>query len=364
MSGLSIRQRLALELHRQLLKEQVQAHPLRQLFWECTLRCNMKCRHCGSDCKVSSLHRDMPFEDFRKVLERVRESYDPHRIMIILTGGEPLVREDIVRCGRAIYDMEFPWGMVTNGRLLGRKKLDELLGAGLHSITVSLDGFEKEHEWMRGVPGGFRYANEAVKMLAREDSIKFDVVTCVNNMNYGSLEDFKKYLVSIGVKHWRLFTVFPVGRAAENTMLRLDSIHFRGLMDFIMKTRKEGLIDASYGCEGFLGEYEGEVRDSLFACLAGINIASVLVDGSISSCPSIRADYHQGNIYSDDFVEVWEKSFAPYRNRSWMKKGECADCRYFRYCNGNGMHLRDRNGNLILCHLKRLSTFLPAALNR
>ena len=77
MTGISIARRLALELNRQLIKDTRQKHPLRQLFWESTLRCNMKCRHCGSDCKVSAQHHDMPFGDFRKVLERIRENYDP-----------------------------------------------------------------------------------------------------------------------------------------------------------------------------------------------------------------------------------------------------------------------------------------------
>ena len=115
MSGISIKQRIALELQRQLIKDQTEKHPLRQLFWESTLRCNMKCRHCGSDCKVSAMQPDMPFEDFRKVLLRIKEKYDSHKIMIVVTGGEPLMRKDIAQCGRAIYDMEFPWGIVSNG---------------------------------------------------------------------------------------------------------------------------------------------------------------------------------------------------------------------------------------------------------
>jgi radical SAM protein with 4Fe4S-binding SPASM domain len=109
-----------------------------------------------------------------------------------------------------------------------------------------------------------------------------------------------------------------------------------------------------YGCEGFLGAYEGNVRDRFFACQAGITVGSVLVDGSISACASIRADYHQGNIYKDDFWQVWNNLFAPYRNREWMRKDECDDCKYFRYCKGGGMHLRDENGQLILCHLNKM----------
>ena len=351
---LTIRQRIALELNRQLVRQMQEEHPLRQLFWESTLRCNLKCRHCGSDCKVSSLHPDMPFEDFRKVLVRIKEKYDSHKIMVIVSGGEPLMREDILKCGREIYNLEFPWGMVSNGRLMIPKMIDGLLEAGIHSLTVSLDGFEEHHNWMRGVPDSFSYASRAVEMLAKVPSIKFDVVTCVNNLNYDTLEQFKEYLISLGLKSWRLFTVFPVGRAAADQQLQLSSEKFRGLMEFIKKTRKEGRIRASYGCEGFLGEYEGEVRDHLFSCQAGLSIASVRIDGSISACGSIRADYSQGNIYSDDFIDVWEHRFHPYRNRSWMKSGKCSTCKWFRYCQGNGMHLRNSDGELLLCHLEKL----------
>ncbi len=354
MSGLSIKQRIALELHRQILKDVAQRHPLRQLFWECTLRCNLRCRHCGSDCKVSAQHPDMPFKDFARVLESLKRHYDPHKIMIILTGGEPLVRNDIAECGRAIYDMEFPWGIVSNGMLMTPRKIDSLLSSGLHAATISLDGFEAEHDWMRGVRNSFRNASEAIRILASEPSVRFDVVTCVNSRNYGSLPEFKEYLISLGLKDWRLFTVFPVGRAASDPEMQLTREQFRGLMEFIRHTRKEGRISASYGCEGFLGEYEGEVRDGLFTCNAGLGVASVLSDGSISACASIRSGYHQGNIYQDDFTDVWENRFSIYRDRSWMKTGPCSECRYFRYCQGNGMHLRDEDGNLILCHLDRL----------
>ena len=354
MSGLSLKQRLAFELQRQLIKDQAEKHPLRQLFWECTLRCNMRCRHCGSDCKTSALHPDMPFEDFEKVLRRIKEKYDSHKVMIVITGGEPLMRQDIEKCGRAIYDLEFPWGMVSNGLLMTPRKIEGLLRSGMHSATISLDGFQQEHEWMRGIQGSFKNATEAIRILAGEPTIKFDVVTCVNNRNYESLKEFKDYLISLGLKSWRLFTVFPVGRAARDPELQLSNERFKGLMDFIKETRKEGRIAVSYGCEGFLGEYEGLVRDHMFTCQAGLSISSVMIDGSISACASIRSNPTQGNISKDDLIDVWENRYQQYRDRSWMKTGECADCKYFRYCQGNGMHLRDDNGELILCHLKRL----------
>ncbi len=354
MKGISLRQRLALELNRQIIKDRVERHPLQQLFWESTLRCNMRCRHCGSDCKMDSLSPDMLFEDFEKVLRRVKEVYDSHHIMVVISGGEPLMRQDLAECGRRIYELEFPWGMVTNGRLLSRSKLDELKRSGLRSITVSLDGLEEDHNWMRGTEDSFQYASEAVRMLAKDPDLAFDVVTCVNRRTLGKLDEIKEFLVSCGVKGWRLFSVVPMGRAKNDPELILQGGEVRQLMDFIVRTREEGRINASYCCEGFVGEYEGRVRDYLYHCQAGVSVGSVLIDGSISACTSVRGNYHQGNIYKDDFVDVWENRFQPYRDREWMRKGECGECKWFRYCEGNGMHLRDDDGNLIQCNLKKI----------
>ena len=179
-------------------------------------------------------------------------------------------------------------------------------------------------------------------------------MTCANQKNYDSLAEFRDFLISIGVKAWRIFTVFPVGRAADNPELQLNDRQFTDLMKFIADTRKEGKIKVSYGCEGFLGGYETEVRDTFYQCNAGKHVGSILTDGSISACPSIRANYHQGNIYTDDFWDVWTNRYQVFRDRSWMKKDECGECKMFRYCEGNGFHLRDENGKLLFCHYHRL----------
>lgn len=353
---LDLRHRIALDINESLQKDVRRSHPLEQLFWECTLRCNLSCRHCGSDCRVSSAVRDMPKEDFLRVLDSVNARCEPHSVFVIVTGGEPLMRADLEECGRAIHDKGFPWGMVTNGFALTPGRLERLVDAGMVSATVSLDGLQENHDWMRGRAGSFERASAAIRQLAARGGVVFDVVTCVNCRNYDELPRIKEALIEWGVRGWRLFTVFPMGRAAGNGELQLPNDRFRGLLDFIKATRKEGRIRASYGCEGFLGNYEGEVRDHFYSCEAGITAASILADGSISACASIRADYHQGNIYAgDDLMDVWERGFGPYRDREWMRTGECAECRYFKYCRGGGMHLRDAGGRLLFCHLKRIA---------
>ena len=352
---LTLRKKIALELWRQHERATLAEHPLRQLFWECTLRCDLKCRHCGSDCKTLSEQTDMPLQDFLGVLDSVARRCDPHKVFVVVSGGEPLMRRDLEACGRAIYERGFPWGMVTNALHLTPERYRGLLRAGMHSMTISLDGLEEDHNWMRGNPQSFQMVNQAIDLLVATTGFTFDIVTCVTQKNYEKLDEIGDFLISKGVGRWRLFTVFPVGRAAYDPMMRLTDEQFRGVFDFIKRTRKEGRIRADYGCEGFLGNYEGEVRNRLFSCQAGVTVGSVLCDGSISACTSLRANYHQGNIYQgDDFMDVWENRYAVYRNREWMRTGDCASCSYWRYCQGNGMHRRDDDGQLLLCHLKRL----------
>lgn len=349
---LSLRKKFAIELWRYKHMQNVIAHPIRQLFWECTLRCNLHCQHCGSDCKTQSTMADMPKEDFLNVLDKIKERTNPNNVFVIVTGGEPLMRQDIAECGAEIYRRGFPWGMVSNALYLTPQKFDSLINAGMHTMTISIDGLEAEHNWMRGNNNSFKTVSQAIDMLVAS-GIKFDVMTCVNKRNYPLLNKLKEFLIDKGVKLWRIVAVFPVGRAAKNPYMHLSPEEYRGILDFIKKTRKEGRISVSYGCEGFLGNYEGEVRDYMYNCQAGITVGSVLVDGSISACTSIRSNYHQGNIYQDDFIDVWLNKFETYRNREWMNKDECALCKYFKYCLGSGMHLRDDNGNLIVCPLNR-----------
>lgn len=325
---------------------------LQQVFWECTLRCNLNCLHCGSDCRQNDMLSDMPFDDFAKVLDGIAKEKDPSQILIITTGGEPLVRSDIVNCGKEITRRGFMWGMVSNGMLLTKRKLQELIHAGLKTIAISLDGFEADHNWMRGSSHSFKYAVNAIKALSKS-SITWDVITCINARNFNRVADFMIFLRSIGVNRWRIFTVFPVGRATENKELQLSDEQFKDLMEFI-KTRRNDEFQLSYSCEGYLGEYEMQVRNHPFFCGAGINIASIRCDGAISGCLSIRSKHDQGNIYEDDFMEIWENKFDIFRNRDWLAQDKCKDCEVWNLCRGGAMHLREEHGNMLACSYSRL----------
>jgi radical SAM enzyme (rSAM/lipoprotein system) len=354
---MNLRKRIIFELERLRRKNLQQLHPLQQLFWESTLRCNVHCLHCGSDCSSSEVTPDMPAEDFLRVIDQsVTPHVDPHKVLIIISGGEPLMRKDLAEVGAALKQRGYPWGMVTNGLALTEKRFKELMASGLRSMAISFDGMKDNHNWMRQHPLAFDGATRAIKLAAATPSLTWDVVTCVNQRTINQLDEMREYLWSIGVRNWRLITIDPMGRAAENPELILTPEQHRQVLEYIRAKRKEGL-HVSYSCEGFMPDYELEVRDHLFHCAAGVSVASILIDGSISACTSVRGKYYQGNIYKDDFWEVWENGFEPYRNRKWMKQLEpCNTCKLFRYCEGGGMHLRREDGSLMLCHHNKLQS--------
>ena len=379
-------------LHRAFRANETAVHELNYLFWECTTRCNLHCRHCGSDCAAASADKDMPLEDFLRAFDTIPEKERAKPFTVVLTGGEPLLRPDIAEAGQALRQRGVGWGMVSNGWFYDEAAHRRLMAAGMGALTISLDGLEDTHDWMRGRPGSWQRARRAIALAAVEPKLQFDVVTCVNKRNFAQLETIYAELQKLGVRQWRIFTVIPIGRAADDPELQLTDEQFGALMRFIAEKRKgirrsesandgrrsandgkarladdeqpsfagltsESPMRVAFSCEGYLGPWDRRVRDNPHFCHAGINIASVLIDGRISACPNIDRDrFSQGNIYSDSLWEVWQRRFQPFRDRRWTRTGPCAQCRAWRDCLGGGLHLwhGDCEGPLV-CHYAKLS---------
>ncbi|MBO6223740.1 MAG: radical SAM protein [Bacteroidales bacterium] len=375
-------------LFRRFRNLETKVHELNYLFWECTQRCNLSCRHCGSDCFASAKDQDMPLEDFLKALDTIP---NPHlsgqqkkkkagqNLIVVLTGGEPLLRPDIEQIGQEIKKRGYWWSMVSNGFFYTEEMHKKLIRAGLKALTFSLDGIEDTHNWMRGNSKSYEHTVKAIEIAAKEKYLDLDVVSCVNRRNINQLEEIYQKLSSLGVRKWRLFTIIPIGRAKEDPDMHLTNQEMVRLMDFIVQKRqtsetgsnsqtsgkqasetgsnsqnscKQALLDVAFSCEGYLGRYEEKVRPVRFFCHAGINIASVLIDGRICACPNIDRDvFSQGNIYQDNLYEVWENKFQVFRNRNWAKKGICARCPQFKNCLGGGMH--NWHDGPLSCHYRR-----------
>lgn len=348
------RKRIALEFFRSLRKNRAKLHEFHTLYWECTSRCNSTgCAQARSNTPSSDDRQDMPLADFLKVIDDITPHVEPNQVQVIFTGGEPLLRNDLEHCGTELVRRGFRWGIESDGLLLTPERLEALIAAGMQTVTLSLDGFEEAHNWLHCHPKGFEGAVNAICLLAEKPEVTCEVTTRVYPKNLKDFPLFKDFLIEMGATRWQLSALFPKN-TADAKELRLTNAHFTWLLNFIRYCRQEGKIHTSYGSEGFLGNYEAEVRDSLFHCQVGITAASIRADGSIAGGPDTPACFHQGNIYKDSFSEVWEQRFDLYRNRKWTRKGICAKCNMYRYCEGNDLHLYDENGNLSVCHYQHI----------
>ncbi len=348
---------------------------LSYLFWECTHRCNLCCGHCGSSCGPASRPpEELETREVKRIFSEIAQDFDASHIFVSITGGEPLVREDLEEIVAHMVGLGMTVCMVSNGTLLTLDRARSLAAAGMGVVSVSIDGLEDTHEVIRGV-GSYRRALEGLANARAAGFYDTEAITCVRPANLPQLPQLEKELRAAGCNLWRLITIDAMGRAGEpddipqeilenlkqnskcsNTSkespvvdsLWLDPESCREMFRFL-KRRKNELakngddFQIQFSCGGFLGVREEEIRpvDSIGGqCAAGLAIASILYDGSISACPSLPRDLIQGNARTERVSEVWRKRFKPHRDFEARRVGPCADCSWFDLCLGGGLHER------------------------
>ncbi len=329
----------AWELYRNIEQRE---HNLQYLFLEITKKCNLNCLHCGSDCKAEYSTAELTTESWLKIIDYVKAHFG-EQVLFVISGGEPLVHPDIFKIGQHITDTGMKWGMVTNGIKLDGKCMKNLVDSGIYSITISVDGTEKNHNFLRNHKSAYKKVEAALKLIGNAPISMKDAVTCVYPANLNELDKIAELLIKNNIPAWRLFRIFPNGRAEKNIELHLTKENTKEMLNWIAEKRpfyKKQDLNVSASCEGFLPfKQDVTVRDYPFFCRAGINIAGILSDGTITGCTNNHEGFAQGNILKDDLATVWERKFEDFRKRKWIENTDCASCRYFRKCRGGSIHL-------------------------
>ncbi|MDO8609620.1 MAG: radical SAM protein [bacterium] len=309
------------------------------------MNCNFFCKHCGSSAGRKFFKGELTTKEIKDVFKDVADHYNPKKIMIAITGGEPLVRKDLFEVMEYVSSLGFPWGMVTNGFLVTKEIVQKMKKAGMRTVVVSIDGIGVIHDTFRGMKNAYEHAIRAVKLLAEEKFLDdLQITTTIHKGNFHLLDKMYDEFSKLPITSWRVFNVDPIGRAEDNKNLLLDGPQLKKLLQFIKQKRKKSKIDVTYGCAGFLGiEFEDEVRDHLFICNTGINTASILYNGDIFICPNVprRKELVQGNVRKDSFSEVWEKKFQLFRDKNRTKSKKCELCVFWEDCLGGSFHLWD-----------------------
>lgn len=315
---------------------------LRDLFLEVTSRCNARCEHCGSSCGDKIIKDEISAEDLKRTLLEISKHYNPNDILLNVTGGEPLVRKDLFEIMEYADNLGFRWGMTSNGMLINDEILEKMNKTHMESISISLDGLKETHESFRKVPNSFDRIIENIKKLQQVPAIKIvQVTTVANKKNLHELEALYDLMKELHMVSWRVINVDPIGRAKNNDEILLDKDDYKYLYNFIKEKREENIMNVEYGCSHYLDiDMEKEIRDTYFFCTTGLYVASILSNGDIFVCPNVerRKEFVQGNIKTDNFVDVWENRFEYFRSDERTKCEKCAKCSKWKYCLGDSFH--------------------------
>lgn len=332
-----------------------QAPRLCQFFLELTMRCNAHCYHCGSNCTPASVEGELSTEEFKAILDQVKEDFDISEIMLCITGGEPLLRKDFFEIMEYAHQLGYRWGMTSNGTLITPEIAHRLSECGMATISISIDGLPETHDALRGIPGGYERAMQGIQNLIQENAFQaVQVTSVINHQNINELDELFSVMKGLDIDSWRVINLEPIGRALLRPELMCTKEDYTRLFDFIRQKRSEG-YPVQYGCSHYLGvAYEKEVRDWYWICNAGVYTASIMANGDIGACLDIerRPETIQGNIRNDRFSDVWENRFSLFRKDLSEDSAQCTECAHKEFCRGDAHHSWDYDHNRPLVCMK------------
>lgn len=317
---------------------------LKQLFFELTLNCNEHCWHCGSRCGDIKAEEMNP-QEWKNILDQLKEDFKDRLPQINVTGGEPLLYHGFEDVMGYAHSLGFKWGMTSNAVLITPEVAKMLQRCGMNTISVSIDGLPETHDKIRGLDGAYKRAMEGIQNLIDLDCFdEIMVTTVVNHQTICELEPLYEIMSDIDIDSWRIMGIEPIGRALDHPELLLTADDQRNLLNFIRDKRADN-EPVTYGCCHYLGlEYEREVRDWYFFCMAGITVTSITVTGDVYGCLDIdrtQPGIIQGNIHDRRFSDIWENEFKAFRYDRSGDNEKCANCSSNKYCMGGAFHTWD-----------------------
>jgi len=330
----------------------------RLIAWEITRSCNLACDHCRASSEMGPYPGELTTEESLKLIGDIAEFSNP---IMILTGGEPLMREDVAVIARAGTELGLRMVLATNGTLLSRERAKELLKAGIKRVSISIDGKNaKSHDDLRGVPGAFDGAIFGVES-ARAEGLPFQINTTITRRNMGELSEMEDLVRRLGAVAHHLFLLVPTGRGRDMAEDSLDGEEYERILRDIYRYEREAphevkvtcapqymrikremaLIDgididsmekAASSAHGHPGD-GSDLSASTRGCLGGISFLFISHDGDTQPCGYLEVS--GGSVRERPIREIWEKSELFLRLRDYsLLTGKCGRCEYVDVCGG------------------------------
>lgn len=318
----------------------------RLIFWELTKRCNLRCIHCRAESYDQEYSNELSLMQVKSVIDAVAHHYKP---IVVLTGGEPLYRNDLFEIASYAHTKQLPIALATNGTLIDAQTAVKIKESGFQRASISIDGPDpRTHDSFRGIPGSFEKALEGARHL-NDARVPFQFNMTITKQNVNTIEA----IIHLAKEHravaLHIFMLVPVGcgvTLADTDMLSKEQ--YEDVMRWFYYNTKEAGIEFKATCaphyyriirqeakkEGRTLSFE---TDGLAAvtrgCLAGSGVCFISHRGDVQPCGYLPVS--AGNVLSQPFHQIWESSelFTTLRDLSKLK-GKCGVCQYKAFCAG------------------------------
>jgi len=336
--------------------------------WELTLRCDHACAHCGSRAAVA---RDDELNT-AQALAVVDEMAAMGTQEVVLIGGEAYLHDGFLAIIRKLKSVGIRPTMTTGGKGITAELAKEMKAAGVHSVSVSVDGLAEQHNLMRQSSKSFAGALAALEHL-QAAGLLISANTNVNRLNAPVLEELFEVLSATGIRAWQVQITVPLGRAADRPQLLLQPYDLIDVVPRVAALKRRafarGITLMPGNNFGYFGPEEGLLRtphevppggepDHWQGCQAGKMVMGIESDGAVKGCPSLQSSsYIGGRLRDRSLQDIWQNTpelgFNRARDASDLW-GFCRTCVYASVCKGGctftAHALFGRPGNNPFCH--------------
>ncbi len=316
--------------------------------WEITRRCNLKCIHCRSASGLTvTRHPDFPTKEAFRIIDDIADFVKP---VIVLSGGEPLLRKDVFDIARYGAEKGLRMCLATNGTLVTDGVCEKIAESGIKIVSLSLDGASEDvHDDFRKQKGSFSGTINAAKLF-KKYGIEFIVNSSFTKRNQEDIPKVYKLAKELGATAWYMFMIVPTGRGEEIMNELISKEDYENILEWhynMEKDEKDMLVRPTCAPHYYrIVLQKSKKEDRKFerrtlkfstggakGCIAGQLIALIDVDGNVLPCSYFPKS--AGNLKEKSFKEIWENSELFKELRDFKKyKGKCGSCEYINVCGG------------------------------
>ena len=321
------------------------SNELRLVAWETTRNCNLACVHCRASATMGPHDGELGTAEAMRLLDQIAEVGKP---IIILTGGEPLLRSDIFEIARHGTDLGMRMVMALNGTLITETVAKQLVEAGIQRISVSLDGSSPEtHDRFRKVEGAFEGTLRGIDLL-KKVGMEFQINTTITKTNLKQIPKIQQLAIDLGAVAHHIFLLVPTGRGKYIVDQEIDAAEYERTLNWFYDQRSITPLQLKATCaphyyrilrqrakeDGQSVSFQTHGLDAVTrGCLGGIGFCFISHRGIVQPCGYL--DLNSGDVRQSSFAEIWNHSNIFLKLRNYEKlKGKCGPCEFKRVCGG------------------------------